>query len=66
MRYVFALTVIGAALTLTGCDDKAKSDSQKVKTPEGVGEFKSLAPPGAPGAGGGGPAKPAGPSAGSQ
>ena len=64
MRYVFALALIGTALTLTGCDDKAKTTNEpKVNVPEGVGEFKSLAPPGSPGGGG---AKPAGPTAGSQ
>jgi hypothetical protein len=57
------LPVLVLAAALIGCGSSTKTDMPKVKPPEGVGEFKSLPPPGSPGGGGG---KAAGSNAGSQ
>lgn len=40
--------VASAAVLAAGCGDNPKSEP-KVKTPEGVGEFKQLPAPGSPG-----------------
>jgi hypothetical protein len=63
MRFSWIPPALVLTIALVGCGKDGKTGTPQVQPKDGVGEFKSLPPPGSPGGGNG---KAAGSGAGSQ